>query len=196
VEYEPLSLSFYEQSSLSLAEQLIGKLLLKQTEEGLAGGYIVETEAYAGPMDRAAHSYNNRRTARTEVMFGPAGYVYTYQMHTHCLVNIVAARPEEPQAVLIRGIEPYVGIELMQRRRGTLKHERDLSNGPGKLCKALGITMADYGHKITERPLWIAEGKSYQDVTTGPRIGIPNTGEAKDYPWRFFVQAHPNVSRG
>lgn len=196
MEYEPLQLEFYEQSSLDLAEQLIGKLLLKQTDQGLAGGFIVETEAYAGPLDRAAHSYNNRRTARTEVMFGPAGYVYTYQMHTHCLVNIVAAKVDQPQAVLIRGIEPFIGVELMHSRRGTLKYERDLTNGPGKLCKALGITMDDYGHKVTDKPLWIAEGKDFGSIAAGPRIGIPNTGEAKDYPWRFYVPSHPNVSRG
>lgn len=196
MDYEPLQLEFYQKSSLELAKQLIGKLLLKQTEQGVAGGFIVETEAYAGPMDRAAHSYNNRRTARTEVMFGPAGHIYTYQMHTHCLVNVVAAGIGEPQAVLIRGVEPHIGLELMRNRRGELKSDRDLTNGPGKLCKALGITMADYGHNVTEKPLWIAAGQAYDLIAAGPRIGIPNSGEAKDYPWRFYVPGHPNVSRG
>lgn len=195
MDFTPLPLSFYEKSSLELAEQLIGKLLLKQTDEGLSGGYIVETEAYAGPMDQAAHSFNNRRTARTEVMFGPAGYIYTYQMHKHCLVNVVAATIDKPEAVLIRGIEPYIGIELMRQRRGELKSDRNLANGPGKLCKALGITMEDYGHNVTQQPLWIAEGKEFKPIARGPRIGIDNAGEARNYPWRFYVQGHPNVSR-
>jgi len=195
MEFDPLPLEFYSQSSLQLAEQLIGKLLIKETDEGIAAGYIVETEAYAGPEDRAAHSYNNRRTPRTEVMFGPAGYIYTYQMHTHCLVNVVAATVDVPQAVLIRGVEPFVGIELMRLRR-SVKTDRELTNGPGKLCKALGITMDDYGHCATERPLWISEGKTFAEIATGPRIGIPNSGEAKDYPWRFYVSGHLNVSKG
>ena len=196
MEFAPLPLEFYSQTSLQLAEQLIGKLLIKETDEGIAAGFIVETEAYAGPEDRAAHSYNNRRTARTEVMFGPAGYIYTYQMHTHCLVNVVAATVDVPQAVLIRGVEPYIGIDLMRSRRGESKTDRELTNGPGKLCKALGITMGDYGHCVIEKPLWISEGRTFSDVATGPRIGIPNSGEAKDYPWRFYVSGHPNVSKG
>lgn len=195
MEFAPLPLEFYAKPSLQLAEQLVGKLLVKETEEGIAGGFIVETEAYAGPEDRAAHSYNNRRTPRTEVMFGPAGYIYTYQMHTHCLVNVVAAHVGEPQAVLIRAVEPCIGIELMRKRRGTVKGDRELTSGPGKLCKALGITMKDYGHCVIERPLWIGEGKKYERITAGPRIGIPNSGEARDYPWRFYVESSPYVSR-
>ncbi|MDP4155653.1 MAG: DNA-3-methyladenine glycosylase, partial [Bacillota bacterium] len=99
-------------STIDLAQSLLGCVLVKETPEGMAAGYIVETEAYMGPIDRAAHSYQNRRTKRTEIMFAEAGHVYTYQMHTHCLINVVSAGIDEPEAVLIRALEPLFGIEL------------------------------------------------------------------------------------
>lgn len=195
LEFSVIPQAFYNQPTLQLAEQLIGKMLIKHTEEGTAAGYIVETEAYMGPIDRAAHSYNNRRTARTEIMFSEAGHVYTYTMHTHCLVNVVSGEVDVPEAILIRAVEPCYGIELMRLRRGTDKKDKDLTNGPGKLCRALGITMNDYGGRMTDGPLYIAEGKQYDCIETSPRIGIDNTGEAKDYPWRFSVQGNPFVSK-
>src|SRR5690554_7773385 len=109
--YQLLDASFYQQPTLELAQSLLGKLLVKETAEGIASGWIVETEAYKGPLDRAAHSFGNRRTQRTEVMFGEAGSVYTYVMHTHCLVNVVSGKIDQPEAVLIRAVEPEQGIE-------------------------------------------------------------------------------------
>lgn len=157
---QPLDRSFYNQPTLELAQSLLGKLLVKETEEGVASGWIVETEAYIGPRDRAAHSYGNRRTNRTEVMFGPAGYAYTYVMHTHCLVNVVSGEVDQPEAVLIRAVEPYDGLDLMYKRRPKAKKERELTNGPGKLTKALGIQKEDYGTPLFLPPLFIAEGKT------------------------------------
>ncbi|RFU62001.1 DNA-3-methyladenine glycosylase [Peribacillus glennii] len=190
----PKPREFFQVPTLELARALLGCLLIKQTPEGTASGFIVETEAYIGPEDRAAHSYGNRRTNRTEVMFGEAGLVYTYVMHTHTLVNVVSAQKEKPEAVLIRAVEPCHGIPLMQERRGTTEL-RKLTSGPGKLTKALGISMADYGHSFTEPPLWITAGKKPEKISSGPRIGIQNSGEAKDYPWRFWTQDSPFVSR-
>ncbi|MGO4270970.1 DNA-3-methyladenine glycosylase [Paenibacillus sp. TAF58] len=192
---QPLAAAFFEQPTLLLARSLLGKLLVKETELGIAAGWIVETEAYKGPGDRAAHSFGNRRTSRTEVMFGPPGYVYTYEMHTHCLVNIVSGEPDHPEAVLIRAVEPCIGIGLMYDRRGHDKKLKDLTNGPGKLTKALGIVKKDYGRPIFERPLYIAEGRAVESVTAGPRIGIDNTGEAREYPWRFWVAGNIFVSK-
>ncbi|MBM7579147.1 DNA-3-methyladenine glycosylase [Jeotgalibacillus terrae] len=193
---KPLAQSFYERSALELAEALIGKLLVKETSEGRASGIIVETEAYMGAEDRAAHSYGNRRTRRTEIMFGKAGSVYTYQMHTHTLVNVVASEVDTPQAVLIRAVEPVEGLHLMEARRPGRK-QVEWTNGPGKLTKALGIAMSDYGSHYTVPPLQIFEGWEDREfeVMTGPRIGIDNTGEARDYPWRFFVKGNPYISR-
>lgn len=185
---------FYNQPTLELAQSLLGCLLVKETPEGTAAGFIVETEAYMGAMDKAAHSFGNRRTKRTEVMFGESGMIYTYSMHTHTLVNVVSGGPDIPEAILIRAVEPYVGLDLMHERRG-LPDIRKLTNGPGKLSKALGITMADYGHFFTEPPLYLASGKQPEQISSGPRIGIGNSGEAKDYPWRFWVTGSPFISR-
>jgi DNA-3-methyladenine glycosylase len=145
---KPMPPTFFQKPTIELAKALLGCLLVKETEEGITSGYIVETEAYMGPEDRAAHSFGNRRTKRTEIMFGDAGKVYTYQMHTHTLVNVVSGPIEIPQAVLIRAVEPHSGLDLMHQRRGT-DNLTNLTNGPGKLAKALGITMEDYGHSFS-----------------------------------------------
>ncbi|PPA69821.1 DNA-3-methyladenine glycosylase [Jeotgalibacillus proteolyticus] len=194
--YQALPQAFYSQPTLELAKSLLGCLLVKETEEGLASGYIVETEAYMGPEDRAAHSFGNRRTKRTEIMFGQAGSVYTYTMHTHTLVNVVSSEIGRPEAVLIRAVEPLEGKSLMEIRRAG-RPQFEWTNGPGKLTKALGITMDDYGNHFTSPPLLICEGwtKSSFAISTGPRIGIDNTGEARDYPWRFWASNNPYVSK-
>jgi DNA-3-methyladenine glycosylase len=192
--YNPLPEDFFQQPTLKLAKALLGCLLIKETEEGIASGYIVETEAYMGPEDRAAHSFGNRRTKRTEIMFSEAGVAYTYVMHTHCLVNVVSGPMEKPEAILIRAVEPVDGIELMKKRRN-IEVPRNLTSGPGKLTKALGITMGDYGCRFTEPPLLLAKGITPQEISRGKRIGIDNSGEAKDYPWRFWITGNPFVSR-
>lgn len=192
--FEPVSRDFFNQPTLELARALLGTILAKETEAGVAAGRIVETEAYLGAIDRAAHSFQNRRTKRTEIMFAEAGHVYTYVMHTHCLVNVVSNAKDIPEAVLIRAVEPVFGIELMYQRRG-IDDTKNLTNGPGKLTKALGITIEDYGRKFWEPPLSISPGPAPKEISQGKRIGIENTGEAKDYPWRFWVTDHPFVSR-
>lgn len=192
---KPLDQAFFHQPTLELARSLLGTMLVKESSDGTTAGWIVETEAYIGPGDRAAHSYGNRRTARTEVMFGPPGLVYTYVMHTHCLINVVSGEQGHPEAVLIRAVEPCLGLAHMYERRGSVKRERDLTSGPGKLTKAMGIVKEDYGRKLYERPLYIAEGRAVSTVAVGPRIGIDNAEEAKDYPWRFWEAGNPYVSR-
>ncbi len=189
-----LGKEFYEQPTLELAKSLLGCQLVKETKEGTASGFIVETEAYMGPEDQAAHSFNNKRTNRTEVMFGPAGYAYTYVMHTHCLVNVVSGNQEKPEAVLIRAVEPVKGEELMYLRRGN-KKEKELTNGPGKLTKALGITQQDYGRPLDAPPLYILPGFTPEQISEGPRIGIDNSGEARHLPWRYWVTGNKFVSK-
>jgi DNA-3-methyladenine glycosylase len=186
--------NFYQQTTLELAKNLLGCLLIKEAEDGVTSGYIVETEAYLGPADQAAHSFQNRRTPRTEIMFGEAGHAYTYKMHTHCLVNVVSGKKEHPEAILIRAIQPFTGIELMKKRRN-LSDLKNLTNGPGKLTKALGITMDDYGVPFSNLPLLIGDGYTPNSIAQGKRIGIDNSGEAKDYPWRFWIRGNPFVSR-
>lgn len=195
MQLEPVHQDFFNEPTLSFAKKLLGNILVKETPEGIAAGKIVETEAYCGENDRSAHSFGNRRTKRTEIMFGPPGYAYVYVMHTHALINIVTEAEGIPHAVLIRAVEPVIGEELMFARRGKDKKHTDLTSGPGKLTKALGITKADYGRPMFEKPLYIAKGKPVTEISSGPRIGIPNTGEAKDYPWRFWETGNKYVSR-
>ncbi|WP_064091665.1 DNA-3-methyladenine glycosylase [Rossellomorea aquimaris] len=194
MDYTPMPQSFYEQPTLELAKSLLGCLLVKETEDGVASGYIVETEAYLGPEDRAAHSYGNRRTKRTEIMFQEPGRVYTYVMHTHCLVNVVSGDVGKPEAILIRAVEPYMGLEIMEKRRAG-HIQKNWTNGPGKLTKALGISMNDYGRTYLEPPLIIAKGYKPDNVVEGKRVGIDNSGEARDYPWRFWIEGNTYVSR-
>lgn len=193
-EFTPLSQIFYTQATLAIAKNLLGCVLVNQTEEGTTSGIIVETEAYLGANDRAAHSFGNRRTKRTEIMFHEPGLAYIYQMHTHNLVNVVSGPRGIPEAVLIRAIEPYSGIDIMLKRR-PVSNLKNLTNGPGKLTKALGITINDYGKALYNSSLLIAKGKYPTSISQGKRIGIENTGEARDYPYRFWVSNNPFVSR-
>jgi DNA-3-methyladenine glycosylase len=185
---------FFYKPTLQLAKDLLGCHLVHITDELELSGMIVETEAYIGPGDRAAHSFQNRRTKRTEIMFHEPGLIYTYQMHTHTLINIVSGEIDSPEAVLIRAIEPIKGIEKMIELRNN-QPISNLTNGPGKLTKALNITMSSYGKPSWQPPVFLKEGIIPEQISSGPRIGIDNTGEAKDYPWRFWITNNKFVSR-
>jgi len=190
----PIHKSFFNKPTLQLSKDLLGCYLVHIMDNIVISGKIVETEAYMGPIDRAAHSFQNRRTKRTEIMFHEAGLIYTYQMHTHTLINIVSGDIDCPEAVLIRAIEPIDGIDFMIKMRNN-QPISNLTNGPGKLTKAMNITMSSYGQKSWEPPVFIAEGIKPDAISSGPRIGIENTGEAKDYPWRFWITDNPFISR-
>lgn len=180
--------AFFETPTLELCLKLLGKEL---TLNGV-GGYIVEVEAYIGPHDRAAHSYGGRRTRRTEVMYGPPGRAYVYVIHGHHCLNVVSGPEGAPEAILVRALEPTKGIEKMRERRG--RHDR-LTDGPGKLCQALGITREHNGWDLLTSPLRISDGIPVREVAVGTRIGIENTGEARWYPWRFWIAGNEHVSR-
>jgi len=197
----PLPRSFYERPTLEVARALLGAELVRESPEGVTAGIIVEVEAYLGPEDRAAHSYGGRRTSRTQVMWGPAGYAYVFQTYgMHFCFNVVTVGPGVPQAVLVRALEPTRGLELMARRRGVPPERTTLlCSGPARLCQALGITRALYGHDVTRPPLYICRGRAPvpdEAVASGPRIGVDYAGELKDMPWRFWIRGNPHVSRG
>ncbi|MET0785824.1 MAG: DNA-3-methyladenine glycosylase [Paenisporosarcina sp.] len=192
--FRPVHPNFFQMPTLELAEKLLGQYIVHEHPEGVIAAKIIETEAYMGAEDRAAHSFGNRKTKRTEIMFGEAGLIYTYQMHTHTLMNVVSGPIGVPHAILIRAGEPIAGEDLMQKFRG-LVPRKDWTNGPGKLAKALGVTMIYYGHLWSEQPLYIAEGPGISEIEIGPRVGIQNTGEAVHYPYRFFEKNHPMVSK-
>jgi DNA-3-methyladenine glycosylase len=160
---------------------------------GRVSGVIVESEAYSGPLDRAAHSYGGRRTKRTEVMFGPPGHAYVfliYERHWH--VNLVTTRIGAPEAVLIRAVEPLEGVPLMLSRRGQSRASPSLCNGPGKLCQAFGIEGALYGTDLTQRPLFLCDG-SRRTIAHSTRIGVDYAGAWADKPWRFYDPFSPYV---
>jgi DNA-3-methyladenine glycosylase len=175
---------FYAQETLTVARQLIGMHLVHRGPHGLQVGRIVETEAYKGPKDLAAHSARGRRTARTEVMFGPAGHAYVYLIYGfwHCL-NVVTADHGIPHAVLLRAIEPISAID-------------NTTHGPGLLCRALHIDKGLNGADLTLSQLWIEKPTGYQkpQIDRATRIGVDYAGDWAQKPWRFFDRNSPYVS--
>lgn len=192
-----LTRDFYQRDACLVARELLGKLLVHTTAEGRAAGVIVETEAYIGAYDKGAHSYPNKRTARTEVQFGPGGFAYTYQIYgMHTCFNVVTNEENVPEAVLIRALEPIEGIARMERRRKG-KNRKDLCNGPGKLCQALDITKSQYGADLCGEALFIEEFQTIPDgdVLVSPRINIDYAEECRDYLWRYFIRDNAFVSK-
>ena len=192
-----LNRAFFETGAAELAPRLLGKLLCHRTPEGLAAGMIVEAEAYCGPADDAAHSFGGRCTARTEAMFGPAGRAYVFRIYgMHCCFNVVAAREGEPQAVLIRALEPAAGLALMAARRGT-EEPLQLCSGPGKLCRALDIGMAQNGLALCGSELFLADFRDFSpaEICVSPRVNVDYALGYRDRLWRFFVKDSPFVSR-
>lgn len=182
----PFPFSFYKQDTIQLAKALIGTHLVHIVEGKTLVARITETEAYLGLLDKACHSYTNKKTKRTAILYGSPGRVYTYTMHTHCLLNIVAGDVNQPEAVLIRAVEPVSGLEKMEAIRGMASSSKSFANGPGKLTKALGIKMNHYGHSLLEQPLTITEGSKPHRILATSRIGIGKADQAKYYPWRFI----------
>ncbi|WNB93052.1 DNA-3-methyladenine glycosylase [Bacillus sp. NEB1478] len=188
----------WDMPTLDLAQKLLGMELIHESEEGVTSGYIVETEAYLGPEDRAAHSFGNRRTARTEVMFHEAGTIYTYFIYgMHVCFNIVSGPVDKPEAILIRAIEPVKGIDIMKKRRLGIKKEAQLTNGPGKLSKSMKFMLAHSGLRINNCEIRIQEGINVhkKEICSGPRINIAYAEDAVHYPYRFWIKNNPYVSR-
>lgn len=200
-----LSREFYNRTSIEVAKDLLGKQLLHIVEGVEIVGKIVETEAYMGPFDKAAHSFNNRRTKRTEIMFGPPGFAYVFAIYgMYSCMNIVTAEVDEPQAVLIRALEPIAGLEKMAEFRYKKElsncNKKDIvgfTNGPGKLCKSMDITRINNGFDLCGDRLYITMGTEEQQFQVVPttRININYAEEAIHYPWRFYIQGNKYVSQ-
>jgi DNA-3-methyladenine glycosylase len=187
--------SFYEQSTLDVARQLLGKYLVRKHPDGTTVGRIVETEAYVGPDDKACHA-SRGRTARTEIMFGPAGHAYVYLVYGfHHMLNIVTEQMDFPAAVLIRAVEPVGGVALMKKRRDT-EELHQLASGPGKLCEAFAIDRDLNGSDLCGSVLYIRDdGDSTLGVVARPRIGVDYAGKWKRKPWRFLIKDSEFVSK-
>ena len=178
---------FYLRDGLTVARELIGKKLVTNLPEGLTSGIIVETEAYMGAIDAAAHSYRGK-TERTKIFYGAGGFVYVYLIYgMHICTNVVANVENVPEAVLIRALEPIDGVELMKLRRGK-KNLRDLCSGAGKLSQALGITKNFYGADLCGEEIFIETVENFSaEVTSTKRINVDYAGEAANYLWRFIA---------
>lgn len=190
-----LDRDFYLRSGLDVAPELIGKQLVHITPEGITKGIIVEAEAYMGHHDAAAHSYKADRSGRTAVQYGPGGFLYLFTLYgIHLCTNIVVNREEQPEAILLRALEPTAGIELMKARRK--QHDiRTLCNGPGKLTQAMGIQKHHYGADLCGNELYIETiDGPVPPVSATKRINIDYAGEAIDYPWRFVWSGSSYVS--
>ena len=194
--------SFYLQDTISIARKLLGQKLVRMIgKEEKLSGLIVETEAYLGLEDPTCHSFKGRRSFRTQSMFLSGGHAYvyfTYGMH-YCL-NVVTRTEKEPEAVLIRALQPLEGEKKMELYRGGKKREkRDLTNGPAKLCQALKINQNLDGESLLGSKLYIEKRTSKiheKDIIESPRIGINlSKGDASEWPLRFFLRDNIFVSR-
>jgi DNA-3-methyladenine glycosylase len=191
----PLPRSFYERPTLSVAEELLGKVLVHRTSAGTVAGMIVEAEAYIGEDDPACHAAPGP-TARNAPLYGPPGVAYVYLNYgLHCLFNAVTEGEGRPAAVLIRALEPLDGVRLMRRRRapdGRAIETAHLCRGPGNLTRALGITLAENRLDLTRSNLSIEDrGFVPNEIAWGPRIGI---SVGVERPWRCWIAGHPAVS--
>ena len=188
-----LPMSFYDRPTEQVARDLLGAVLECTTPLGTASGRIVETEAYLGPDDPACHAVAGL-TERTRNLHGPPGIAYVYFIYgVHWCFNAVTREEGHGSAVLVRAVEPIAGVNLMRERRGNVRRDVDLTNGPGKLCQALGIDGAMDGTRLTQPPLRILAAPPVEDgdVEITPRIGITR---AADWPLRWLVRGSPYVS--
>lgn len=198
-----LNREFYNRDSIVVAKELLGKVLVYESGGQKISAKIVETEAYMGIEDKAAHSYGGRRTPRVEVMYGSPGVAYIFLIYgLHCCFNIVTNEADIPQAVLIRAAEPVEGREYMAQRRFGTSYEqlaksqrKGLTNGPGKLCGALSIDRNVNGEDLCGNNLYLEEGEDQDfSIVTTKRVGIDYSEEARDYPWRFYIKDNEYVS--
>ena len=189
----PLPVAFYDRDTEIVSRELLGAVLECTTAEGITRGRIVETEAYLGPHDPACHAVAGL-TSRTEHLFGPPAVSYVYLIYgMYWCFNAVTRERGHGSAVLVRAVEPIDGLELMHRRRPRVKRERDLTNGPGKLCLAMGIDGAMTGRSLRQGPVVIRAGAPVPDadVEVTPRIGITRAAE---WPLRYLVRGNQFVS--
>ena len=189
-----LPASFFDRETEIVSRELLGAVLSCRTPEGVASGRIVETEAYLGEHDPACHAAGAGLTERTRWLYGEPGTAYVYFIYgMHWCFNAVTKEHGHPSAVLVRALEPLEGVDLMRHRRPKAKTDRDLTNGPGKVCAALSIGPEHNGLRLQRPPLLIARGRTYADheIVIAPRIGV---SKAADWPLRWYVAESEYVS--
>lgn len=195
-----LDRAFYRRAPVTVAKALLGQRLVHITDGVRVAGLIVETEAYLGYEDKAAHSFNWRRTERTKTMFADGGTAYVFLNYgLHHLLNIVVAEVDVPQAVLLRAVEPTEGLEAMFERRPKAKRDRDLCSGPGKLGAAFGVDRSHDGTDMaTSANLFVERVRQRtmpaKQIVTTTRVGVDYAGKWADAPLRFYVAGNAHVS--
>ena len=190
---------FYTRSDvLKVSRDLLGKLLVVPTaNRKRVAGMIVEVEAYRGPADRASHAFGGRRTKRTETMYQTGGVAYVYFVYgMYYQFNVVSNVKDVPHAILVRALEPVEGIEFMRKRRHT-HPDHNLTNGPGKLCIAMGIDRELDRADLLGDEVWLEDYQNIpaSKISKGPRVGIDYAEEWVDKPWRFWIKDNTYVSR-
>jgi DNA-3-methyladenine glycosylase len=191
--------SFYDRDDVvAVARDLLGKILVTTIDDILTSGRIVETEAYAGEIDRASHAYGGRRTRRTEVMYGKAGTAYVYLCYgIHQMFNVVTNKKDVPHAILVRAVHPMEGIDQMLIRTGKKKLDYTLTRGPGNVAKALALHTTHTGTDLSGDLIYIADDDTRVDahnIIATPRIGVDYAGEDALLTYRFIVKGDPYVS--
>lgn len=195
-----LPYSFYQHTDVNqLAIQLLGKQLCTFIDGVLTAGTIVETEAYNGVEDKASHAYGGRFTDRTKIMYQEGGMSYVYLCYgIHHLFNVVTAPKGTPHAVLIRGLEPTIGLDVMLHRRNMPVLKPSISAGPGALAKALGIDRKLNAKDLGADEIWI-EDKGIvvpgDTIIAAPRIGVAYAGDHALLPWRYYIKGNRFVSK-
>lgn len=180
--------------TIAISRALLGHLLVHETPFGPVGGYIVDTESYLGPLDAASHSFGGKNTPSLKAMYQEPGRIYMYVMHTHLLLNIVTQPQGVPEGVMIRALEPAIGVDLMEKFRK--RKGPEISNGPGKLTAALGLTRELYGESIFTSSLYVTDDYlEPKKIIAAPRIGVPHKGIWTEAPLRVFVAGNPYVSK-
>ena len=197
-----LEKDFFNRDTLTVAKDLLGKVIIRNDNGIVYRAKIVETEAYLGIEDRAAHSFGDRKTERTKIMYEDAGTIYVYQTYgIHFMLNFVTRDIGIPEAVLIRGVEPLNEFDNISLNRFGKTYKdlsvyqmKNLTNGPGKLTKALNIDKNLNGKNLFKDELYLEDDASIFDIITDKRIGIDYAQEAIDYPYRFYIKENPHVS--
>lgn len=194
-----LPVEFYDRPGVvTIAKELIGKIIVTKFDAVVTSGRIVETEAYIGLTDRASHSFGGRRTARNEYMYAGAGTAYVYICYgMHHLFNIVTNKKDIPDAVLIRALEPIKGIDQMLKRTGKKTIDNTLTRGPGNAAKALGISKGHSGINLVKNEIFITDDGfevNKKILGTSRRIGVESSGDAALLPYRFYIKGNPFVS--
>ena len=182
-----------------IARDLVGKSLFTNTNGRVTGGMIVEAEAYCGATDRACHAYKNKCTDRTKVMFDAGGIAYVYLCYgIHCLFNIVTNSEGYADAILIRAVEPTHGLVVIRMRRNSDSRSVNLTSGPGKLTKALGIDLMHNGADLTQDQIWIEDSGitfSSDHIVSTTRIGVEYSGIDAFLSWRYYIKNNKWVSK-